>query len=142
MWAVSTQPCAWAHWHTAKSPPQGRRLQRGIQGRAWIRPHPIDGATSTTPYKFILGMTYGRILDFGFGGRSDNRYEMALELVLGADFRGVLHHDSSLNRFEGSWGQVGPENGPKPKLKFRFLFPNISPSRYGGCGRPSTGRRC
>ncbi len=68
----------------------------------------------------VLGRTYGGILDFSFGGRTENRYEMTLELVSGADFTCVLHHLSSLTRLEGSLGQVWPENGPKPKLKFIF----------------------
>ncbi len=65
------------------------------------------------PGKPLLGRTYGRILDLSFGCRTENRYEMAFKLVSGADFRCILHPFSSLNR---SW----QENGPKPKLKFRF----------------------
>jgi hypothetical protein len=42
--------------------------------------------------KNYLGRTYGRILDFSFGGRAENRYEMALELVSGADSKCILHH--------------------------------------------------
>jgi hypothetical protein len=60
------------------------------------------------------------MLDCSFGGRTENRYEVALELVSGADFRCVLHNYSSLSRFKVSWGQVLPEKDPKPKLKFRF----------------------
>ncbi len=76
-----------------------------------------------------LVMIYGRILGFSFGGRTENRYEMALELVSGADFTSVLHHYPSLARINGSWGQVWPESGPKPKLKSRFEFSNTSPSQ-------------
>ncbi len=68
----------------------------------------------------MLGRTYGRILDFSFGGRTENGHETVLELVSGADFRCVLHHVSSLFGLLGSWGQVWPENGPKPKLKSIF----------------------
>ncbi len=32
----------------------------------------------------IFGGTYGEILDFSFGGRTENRYEMALDLFSGA----------------------------------------------------------
>ncbi len=46
-------------------------------------------------------------------------------MVSGVDFRCVTHHFSSLTRLKGSWGQVRPENGPKPKHKLRFEFPNI-----------------
>ncbi len=76
-----------------------------------------------------LCRTYGRILDFSFGGRTENRYEMALEMVSGAAFRGVLHHLLNLTRLKAYWGQVWPENSPKPKLKSRFEFPNLSPSQ-------------
>ena len=55
---------------------------------------------------------------------------MVLELVSGADFRCVLHHFSSLTCLKGSWGQVWPESGPKPKLKFRFQFPNRSLTQF------------
>ena len=70
-------------------------------------------------------------LDFSFGGRTQNRYEMALELVSGADFRCVLHHLSSLTRLKGSWGQVWSENDPKPKLKSKIL-PYVLPSPNPG----------
>ncbi len=73
-----------------------------------------------------LCRTYGRILDFSFGGRTENRYEMAFELVSGAGFRGVLHHLSILTRLKACWGQVCPESGPKPaqntNLYFGFLI--------------------
>ena len=78
------------------------------------------GPSISGPKLNKLGRTYGRILDFSFGGRTENDHEMVLELVSGADFRFVLHHLSSLTCFKGSWGQVWPENGPKPKLKSRF----------------------
>ncbi len=71
----------------------------------------------------------GGILDCSLGGRGEIRYEMTFEFVSEADFMCVLHHFSSLTNLEGSWGQSCPENGPKPKLKFRFEFPNISPSQ-------------
>ncbi len=70
----------------------------------------------------LLGRTYGRILDFSFGGRTENGHGMVLELVSGSDFRCVLHHLASLTRLKGSWGQVWPANGPKPtKTAFYIL---------------------
>ncbi len=45
-----------------------------------------------------VGRTYGRILDFSFGNQTENGYEMAFELVSGADFRCVLDHLSVLTR--------------------------------------------
>jgi hypothetical protein len=66
-----------------------------------------------------VGRTYGSILGFSFGGRTENRFEMALGLVSGADFRHILQPFSSLTRLPGSWGQVWPESGPKPKLRCR-----------------------
>ncbi len=77
-----------------------------------------------------LGGTQDRISDFSFGGRTDNCHEMVLDLVFGVDFKCVLHHFSSLTSLKASWGQVAPESGPKPKVKFRFLFPNIGPSQF------------
>ncbi len=74
------------------------------------------------PSSLILGGTYGRILDFSFGSRTENGHEMAVEFVSGADFRHVLHHRSSVTCLKGSWGKVWQENGPRLKLKFRFLF--------------------
>jgi hypothetical protein len=68
--------------------------------------------------KDFLGRTYGRSLDFSFGGRTENGHEMVLELVSGADTRCVLHHFSSLTCLKGSWGQVC---GPKQKLKSRLV---------------------
>ncbi len=60
-----------------------------------------------TPKVFILfGRTYWRILDFSFGGRTENRFEVASEVVSGADPMCVLHHFYSLTRLKGSWGQV------------------------------------
>ena len=38
-------------------------------------------------FDLLLGRTYGGILDFSFGGRTENGHDMALELVSGADFR-------------------------------------------------------
>ncbi len=58
----------------------------------------------------ILGRTYWRILDFSFGGRTENGHEMALELVSGVDFRCIVHHVSSLTRLKRSWGQVCTQN--------------------------------
>ena len=50
-------------------------------------------------------------------------HEIILYLVSGANFRCVLHHFSSLTRWNRSRGQVRPEHGRKrPKLKFYFLF--------------------
>ncbi len=69
----------------------------------------------------ILGRKYGRVLDFSFGGRTENGHEMVLEMVSGVDFETVLHHLSSLTWLRGSWGQVWQENGPKPKLKFIYF---------------------
>ncbi len=60
-----------------------------------------------------------------FGGRTANGHEMVLELVSGADFRCVLHLLLSLTCLKRSWGQVWPETGPKPKLKYRFQFPSL-----------------
>ncbi len=54
---------------------------------------------------------------------------MVLELISGVDFRCVLHPFSSLVRFKVSWGQVWQENDPKPKIKSKFQFPNISPTQ-------------
>ncbi len=65
------------------------------------------------------GRTYWMILDFSFGGRKQKSHGMVLELVPGADYTCVLHHFSSLALLMGSWGQVWPESGQKPKLKFR-----------------------
>jgi hypothetical protein len=53
-------------------------------------------------------------------GAADKGHEMVLELVSGAVSICVLHHFSSLTRLKGSWGQVCPENVPKPKLKSIF----------------------
>ncbi len=78
---------------------------------------PLNGPGAQHP---LLGRTYGRILDFCFGGRIENGHEMVLESVSEADFMCVLHHLSSLTCLKWSWGQVWPENGPKPKLKFIF----------------------
>ena len=64
-----------------------------------------------------------------FGGRTEHGHEMLLDFVSGADFRCVLHHFSSPTCLTGSWGQVVPESGPKPKLKSRFEFPNIGPTQ-------------
>ncbi len=56
-------------------------------------------------------------LDFSF-----DVHEIALDSVSGADFGVVLHHFSSLAPFEGSWGQVWLESGPKPaKTKMYIL---------------------
>jgi hypothetical protein len=68
----------------------------------------------------LLDRTYWSILDFGFGGRTEHGYEMALDLLSEADSGCVLHHFSSLARLKGSWGQVWSENGPTPKLKSGF----------------------
>jgi hypothetical protein len=68
----------------------------------------------------VLGRTYGRILDFSFGDRTENENEMVLKLVSGVEFSCVLYHFSSPTCLKGSWGQVWPENGPKPKLKSIF----------------------
>ncbi len=68
-----------------------------------------------------LGRTYGMISDFSFGGRTENGHEMVFELVFGVDVRCLLHHFSSLTCLKGSWGQVWPGHGPKPKLKFSLL---------------------
>ncbi len=68
----------------------------------------------------VLGRTYEGIWDLSVGGRTENGHEMVFALVSGADFRCILHHFSSLTSLKRSWGQVWPENGPKPKLKFRF----------------------
>ncbi len=69
------------------------------------------------PQFHLLGGTYGRIFDFSFGGRTENRYELALEFVFGADSKCVLHHFPSLACFKGSWGHIWPESGRKPELK-------------------------
>ncbi len=50
-----------------------------------------------------------RNLDFSFGGRTENHYETALELVSGADFKCVLHHFPSLARLEGLGAKFGRE---------------------------------
>ncbi len=68
-------------------------------------------------YIYILGRTYGGILDFSFGARTENGHEMVLDLASGADFGYVLNHFSSLTCLKGSWGQVWPEHGPKPNPK-------------------------
>jgi hypothetical protein len=63
-------------------------------------------------FSVLLGRTHGRFSNFSFGGRT-NLYEIAVDLVSGADFRCVLHYFSSFTRLGGSWGQVWPESGPK-----------------------------
>ncbi len=35
--------------------------------------------------KHVFGRTYGRVFDFSFGGRTENRHQMALALFSGAD---------------------------------------------------------
>jgi hypothetical protein len=47
---------------------------------------------------------------------------MVLELASGVDLRCLLHYFSSLTCLKGSWGQVRPENGPKPKRKERTIL--------------------
>ncbi len=115
-------------------------------------PGNCPGCGCTRDLASKLGWTYWRILDFSFGGRTENRYDLALEMVSGANFRCVLHHISSLTRLEGSWDQVWPESGPKPKIKYIFEFPpNRSPSQNslpvwdysrGECRGATLGRRC
>ncbi len=68
----------------------------------------------------VAGRTYGRIVDFSFGGRTENGRGTVLYLVSGAESRCTPHHYSSLTRLKGSWGQVWPDNDPKLKLKFIF----------------------
>ncbi len=47
----------------------------------------IDGGTDW------VGLMGGFcILDFSFGGRTENGHEMALELLSGADFSCILHN--------------------------------------------------
>ncbi len=50
-------------------------------------------------------------------------YNWSPGLILGAFYTMF----ASLTCLTGSWGPVWPENGPKPKLNFRFYFPNMSP---------------
>jgi hypothetical protein len=49
---------------------------------------------------------------------------MALEWVSGANFRCILHHLSSLTRWNGYRGQVRPGNDRKTKLKL-YVFPRL-----------------
>ncbi len=59
------------------------------------------------------------ILYFSFLGLDQ---EISSYLVSGGNFRCVLHHLLSLNRWNGSRGQVWPENDRKiPKLKLYLL---------------------
>ncbi len=59
-------------------------------------------ATNTNTYVLLPGRTYGRISDFSFGGRTENRYEVVFELPPpGADFRGILYQCSSLAFLKG-----------------------------------------
>ncbi len=48
-----------------------------------------------------------RMLDWSFGGRTEQGHEMAAELVSRADFRCVLHHFSSRPRLEGYGAKFG-----------------------------------
>ncbi len=64
-----------------------------------------------------LGRTYGSIFDFSFGGRSENRYEMAFELVSGADLGCFLHHVVVPDPFQGVLGPSLAGQRPKPETK-------------------------
>ncbi len=61
------------------------------------------------------------ILDLSFG-LTDNRYEMPLDLVSGADFRGRSRPFFEPHPVKGVSGPRWPENGPKLKLKLKFRF--------------------
>ncbi len=116
---------------TIPGAPEGPILGPRTKDLASMGPRNLRSRGTRPPKrKPSLGRTYGRISDFSFGGRTDNGHEMVSALVSGADFRCVLHQFSSLTWLKGSWGQVWPENGPKPKLKARLQFLNISPTQF------------
>ena len=63
----------------------------------------------------FLCTTYGRILDFSFGGRTEDGHEMVLELVSGADFRCVFTLFFEPDLFKGVlWPSLA---GKRPKTE-------------------------
>ena len=57
------------------------------------------------------------------GPGPEHGHEAALELVSGVNFVCVLNHFASPTRWNGSRGQVRPENGPKPaKTKIKIII--------------------
>jgi hypothetical protein len=67
---------------------------------------------------------------------SEDGHETALELVSGANFGCVLHHFSSLTRWNGSRCQVRPETGQKPNTNYMFyLYDKSWSSQRAGAPR-------
>jgi hypothetical protein len=100
-----------AHRHgcVAACSERERSLKEGLSGSYARRPgNQVTQMTSGLPEVgecvAILGRAYGRVLDFSFGSRTENGYDMAFEFVSAADFRYVLHHFSRLTRLKGSLG--------------------------------------
>ena len=61
-------------------------------------------------------------------------HEVTLELVYGANFRGVLNHFSSLTRFKESWGQLRPKTDPNQQTNITnmIIFPRGSTTFFFG----------
>ncbi len=86
----------------------------------------ISGVQFAKPVRKLTCNHSVILISILFWPRPGNGIEMALALVSGADFSCVLHHFSSLTRWIGSRGQVGPgDDRSKPKLKFQCLIPGL-----------------
>ena len=89
----------------------------------------------TKPYKFIgfgaMDVTKPyEFIGFRFIGGSElripNCHEMVLELICGADFWCNRHCRTSPVVPEGSWGQVWPKIGRKPRKTKIYLIPLLA----------------
>ncbi len=58
----------------------------------------VAGLSARTMLYAFLSWTYGRILDFSFGGRTETAHEIALESASRFNFRGFAQHLSSRSR--------------------------------------------
>ena len=88
---------------------------RARPSKQWLEPKWLE-----PPLLRSLGGTYGRILDFSFGGRTENGHEMVLEWVSGVDFTFVLTFFEP-DPFAGLLGPSFAGKRAKPETQIQVL---------------------